>query len=185
MTTRISLIILPLIFCAISASAEITLVLSNRCEIKDNNTQLVLNDVASIECGSSDCGKITDAIIDQNIYSDGYIDKDEIRGILKDLTDDLFIIYGNAVRIVKNSDTVSAESKIINDSKGIDLLVKKGDAANLTLVRKGISIELYGRAMNDGRLGDIISVELKLMNGSRTRLVKGKVSGRNQVEVDL
>ena len=99
--------------------------------------------------------------------------------------DDIFIIYGNAVRIVKNNDAISADIRIINDIKDADYLVKKGDAANLILVRRGISIELYGKAMNDGKLGDIISVELKLMNSSRTKLVKGKVSARNQIEVDL
>ena len=185
MITRISLIILTLIFSSIPASAEIKLILSSRYEIKNTGARVLLGDIAKIEGSTDACQKLNDLIIEPDIYIDGYIDRNEIIELVKSNIDDIFIIYGNAVRIVKNNDAISADIRIINDIKDADYLVKKGDAANLILVRRGISIELYGKAMNDGKLGDIISVELKLMNSSRTKLVKGKVSARNQIEVDL
>ncbi len=185
MVKRTTLVIFSLIFLNLPAAAEIKIILSGRCDIKSPEAKLTLGDIASIECSAEDCAPLISKTIDEKYYNDGFIDKDEISEIVKSSNNDLLIIYGSAVRIIKDSNVPSINTLNDINIKDLEIVVKKGDLATLTLMRNGISIEIYGKAMSDGRIGDIITVEVKLTNAARAKLIKGKVSGRNQVEVEI
>jgi len=62
----------------------------------------------------------------------------------------------------------------------IPFLIKRGDIVDVLKVANGMSIKMRGRALNNGRNGEIVSVRL---NGKKLKKITGKASRKGVVEL--
>ena len=162
------------IMCGTAASAELKLFLMPKIYLGDK--ELVLQDIALVE-GRRDTEEVKNLVIDRGFLSDGYIDKREIFGIIKDYNGENAVIYGNAVRVMSNAKNESA-------AESNDFFMKKGGRVEIVVNNKGVSLILKGIAVDDARINEEVNVKIE---GSRalTKVLKGKVTGRDLVEVNI
>ncbi len=167
-----SVIILGLfLFCAEIAEAggPVSIYLYPRIEAKNG---LCMGDVATIEGDSDLTCRPSELPVKEELYVDGYLDAEEINGILGEAGIPC-VIYGSAVRIVP----VSAGDEIQTDGTP---LIKRGDPVTFVTVHGPIRIQVTGTALCDGMKGDDVSV--------RTRgrsILSGKATDRKTVEAGL
>ena len=128
-----------------------------------------LMDIARFEGLPVEFKKLGHIIIDRKIYSDGYIDRRELIKIIKERVDDTIFIYGNAVKISFSRDIIKGHNdyNFKNENYG----VKSGDRVRLVVVNRGIRLVVSGTAMEDGSIGDTISVRLKNKKSIRGKIV--------------
>jgi hypothetical protein len=151
------------------AWADISLYLYPRINYTSN---VMLSHIAIIEGDTAAVEMIKNMSIDENFFSNGYLDKRDIINILKDAAVGRINIYGSGVRMIKldsNAESLSSQK-----------CIKKGDTVRFQVVSSRIRIELPGTAMKDGAAGDVIPVKLK---GSK--VASGKILNERVVELRL
>lgn len=133
---------------------------------------LCMGDIATIQGDSDEIDRLSELPVKEELYLDGYLDAEEINGILGEAGIPC-IIYGSAVRIVP----VSTGDEIRTCSSP---LIKRGDPVTFVTVHGPIRIQVTGTALCDGMKGDDVSV--------RTRgksVLSGKAVDRKTVEAGL
>ncbi|MFH0976337.1 MAG: flagella basal body P-ring formation protein FlgA [Spirochaetota bacterium] len=175
MFKRIIQVLVSICFISSALNAEIKLYLKPAFTLVSDNT--LLSDIAAIEGNYSEIEKIKSVSIGTELYSDGYVDRKEILSLLK-YTEENISIYGNAVRVISSPQT----EKAISSQN--DFLVKKGDRVEIIVLNKGISLMLRGIVLNEGRMNEEILVRPD-RSRSVSRQLKGKVKGKDRVEVKL
>ena len=131
---------------------------------------VMLSHLGIIEGDAETVERIKNLSIDENFFSNGYLDKKDIMNLLKDIVDARINIYGSGVRLTKLDQG--------EGSPGSQKSVKKGDTVRFQVVGPRIRIELPGTAMKDGAPGDVIPVKLK---GSK--VASGKILNERVVEL--
>lgn len=114
---------------------------------------LTLGDICAVEGNSFAAESVMSAVLTKEIYSDGYIDRTELRLFLKDKTPSLLFIYGSGVRIEQGSEKKSGAEA--------GYAVKSGRKITALFERNLIRIEQQVTAVKSGRLGEVIPVRLK------------------------
>ncbi len=133
---------------------------------------LTVRDICRVESRPDLYEKIASVEIPSNIYEDGYVDRMELKRLLKMENGEPLLIYGSAVRVKGTG---------VRDPKRLrDWLVKKGDEVFVRVTSNFIELELKGMALDNGNRGDVIPVEVR----TKKRL-KGKVTKRGRVEKEL
>lgn len=146
-------------------------------KIDKGGDTLIMKDIASIDCDPSADG-LKAIEIDSSLYRDGYLDKKEIMSILKANTDEIVLIYGNAVRIFSKSGNEEVNTDIDN------LQIKIGQRISLRVRNKGITLELPGIVISKEDEGRGITVRLDKKFGN-SRLVKCELTEDGSAEVNL
>jgi len=149
--------------------ADVSLYLYPRINYTSN---VMFSHIAIIEGDTAAVEKIKTLSIDENFFSNGYLDKKDIMNILKDTIAGKINIYGSGVRITKLDSNA--------DSQSSQKFIKKGDTVRFQVVSSRIRIELPGTAMKDGAPGDVIPVKLK---GSK--VASGTILNERVVELRL
>lgn len=170
--------VLALIFCLFLsdvAFAEIKVYLLPK--VKQGKAALALGDIASFEGDASAVMNAELLPVNSALLSDGYIDKREVTDILRHGTNDIFFVYGSAVRIMSESE-YSAELQKAYEP------VKTGQEINVFVKRKSIVIELKGTALSEGAVGEQISVMLNQKHG-KGKTIKCRLISSNAAEVTL
>ena len=155
--------------------AEIKIFLFPRIEIEDDN--IAIRDIAVIDGSSLSLDKIGKIEITKELYGDGYLDRKELGILLRKNIRDTVFIYGNAVRIFRRIEAKDNEEEISDDG---EIVVKAGERVSLIIKKKGITVELLGTVVEEGRQGEDIKVKLKDF-----RVVRGRLKKRRLVEVTL
>lgn len=104
--------------------------------------------------------------------------KKETREVYFDLKDEKFVIE-NAIGNVYQTD-FKAGHKILNEDVGLRVTINKGKMVKLQLNFKGIVITDLAEALEDGKVGDIIS----LKNVRSGKKIMGKVLEDGTIEVE-
>jgi len=157
--------------------ADIKIFLFHRIESTEDN--IALRNVAHVFGNSVSLDEIRGITISEELYSDGYIDRRELGELLRKKTNDSVYIIGNAVRIVRTDLDLELRAE---DTCAGGVLVRKGEVVNLIVRKKGISIRLIGKAMEDRREGEEINVKMRSSRGRGSKIVKGRVKGCGEVE---
>lgn len=165
------------------AFAQVEIFLFSNAVYNDGN--LELGDIAKISSDSDDVKLIQSLIISKEIYSDQYIDKLEITSLLQKTIKENFFIYGNAVKVKQEDESYSQYEKHTEKNSHKNPIVKRGDIVILIVRNRGISLECKGRVLQNGCLGDEITVRLHTGSKNRKSLVKGRVHKKGVVEVIL
>lgn len=164
-----------------SAFAEVKIFLSHRYEYKEDISEITLGEIARIDCDEKDYTRINSIPIGRELYNDGYVDKSELFAYLKENTQDILIIYGSAVKI-----TCKTKEPLIDEKTEKEkIIVQKGDIVKLKLNNKGISVEVDGKALDEGGEGDVINLELKMLHNRTVKRVRGRIINRNLIEASL
>lgn len=177
MATRFLTAILLILLAGGTAFAELRIYLFPGIEVETKEP--LLGDIGKIEGDTPALKKIREMKIAPELYADGYIDRRELRSLLRACTDDIIIIHGNAVRVTKKASVEEAVDQAEVPEEKV-LSVKTGERVHLSVRKNGILVEMNGTAVGEGRVGDEINVRLK---GSRT--VKGILRKGKMVEVSL
>ncbi len=181
MFNKIALILFLGFISSSALSAEVEIYLFSNIETA--NDKIMLGDISRINADIEKSKAVSSIIIDKKIYSDGFIDRSEIRNLVKDKINDRIFIYGNAVRIVQKIEEKAEEKSdqdIETKEKIIPISVKNGDRVELIVHKKGIIVQTDGTAIEDGRTGESIKIMLK---GSKK--LKGKVVRKGIIEINL
>jgi len=134
---------------------------------------LTLGDIAGIEAGADEFEKIRGLAIDETLYGDGLIDRSEVIALLKKTCSDTFCIFGTGVRVEKRETAGSDDGTAVK-------MVKQGTPVVFILVKNGIRIEVRGKMLKSGMIGDIVPVRL-----DRMKNVEGTLTGPGEVELCL
>ena len=137
--------------------------------INNPGAELSLSDIARIESDRRGDQEIPGIRIDSSIYSDGFIDRTEILGLMKNKFDGCVMIVGSATRV-----STSVEKNDTGDkAKASD--IKQGDPVTF-VYRKGlIRIELTGTALSNGCAGESIQVRLKKKRTATGRIIADRM----------
>ena len=138
----------------------------------EGKADLSIGDIATVEGAADELETLAGLTINEELFSDGYLDSREIDGILR-TTGIQCVIYGNAVRVVAASGDVELQVEELP-------LIKRGDHVTVFASRGAIRIQVTGTALSDGMKGDDVSV--------RTRgrgILSGRVLDRKTVEIGL
>ncbi len=186
MIIRSLFILLFFVLSQANSLADIRMYLFPRVEINLNNEDdLAIADIARIDGDNTDLTKICNIKVKSELYSDGYIDRKELSNLLSSNVNDLFFIYGNAIRVIDKDKFIEERAEFAYNFIEEEILVRRGERVSLVVIKRGISVELTGRVMKDGKKGEEITVRMKPLTGRRSRLVKGIVRSRGLVEVVL
>ncbi len=185
MISRVLFIFLTVLFIQVDSIADINMFLFQNVEINKIEDDLALTDIARFDGNYSSTSKFCDIKIDKELYSDGYIDRKELSDLLRKNVDDLFFIYGSAIKVIEKNDDSDMHIEEDNYYFGEEYLVKRGDRVNLVVTKRGIKVELKGSVMEDGKKGDEITVRMKSFPGKRSKSVRGIVRSKGLVEVVL
>ncbi len=158
----------------LSASARVCIYLIP--EVEAYNRSLTLSDIASIE--GDPAGQAGVLKIPQSLYKDFIVDRSELNDYLSMSLNQTFTIFGNGAKLSFKSNIPDESPVVIKDDK--PFIVKKGENVDLVIRKKGISIEMSGKSLQNGTEDDEISVRLK--NG---KILKGKPLGAGRVAVHL
>ncbi|MDY6967287.1 MAG: flagella basal body P-ring formation protein FlgA [Spirochaetota bacterium] len=136
-----------------------------------------LEDIAVIDCGKESINRFKHIKIPHVLYSDGYLDRKEIRLLIRQSISKPVFIYGNAIKINVNKEVEGEKKDNTDDPMNI---VKSGERVKIVVINNGIFVELIGTALKQGSIGDEIRVRIK---GSK--VIHGIVKRGKLVEVTL
>jgi len=173
MIRKFLIITLLLLLSGISVYADIRLYLLP--EVEPAKGRLTIKDIARIDCDPAIKKFLEDINISPLIQKDGYIDRREIGKLVRNYTMDLVLIYGNAVKVGRVHDSNYQEPK---DDENFS--IRSGDTLSVIINKNGISIEMPGTALEEGKMGDEILVKIK-----NSKRIKGIIKGEGIVEVIL
>ncbi|GEM_PF-776117 len=165
--------LLLMLLLPLSASARVSIYLIP--EVETYNRSLTLADIAGLEGDLDEQAGLL--AIPPSLYKDLIVDRSELNDYLSMSLNRTFTIFGNGVKLSFKSN-IPDESLVIKDEKPV--IVKKGENVDLVIRKKGISIEMSGKSLQNGTEDDEISVRLK--NG---KILKGKPLGAGRVAVHL
>ncbi|MDH7553430.1 MAG: flagella basal body P-ring formation protein FlgA [Spirochaetota bacterium] len=137
--------------------ADLAVYLKSNTAPKNN---LSISDIAQIDGDESELvKKIT---IPESVLDDGYITKNEVYQLLKDVVTGLLVIHGSAVKLVA-PESISTSDSSLQELSPIynELVIAKGDLVTVKLIKKSIVIELIGKALQSGKTGDEIKISLQ------------------------
>lgn len=139
---------------------------------------LLLGDVARIEADDATAEALNALPVDSALYADGFIDSREVRTLLLSRGIALHVgIFGTACRV--NAPREGTPKKSDDPDPG-ETVVKSGDRVDVMVRKNGIMIQAPGTAIDEGKLGDRVFIRTK-----NSRRVRGVITGRSTVEVDL
>lgn len=165
--------LLLLLLLPLSVSARVNIYLFPEVETDKNN--LVLSDIAGIEGDQTE--QVSAITIPKLLYKDFIVDRKELNDFLAVSLNQAFAIFGNGARLTfKKKETPVPE--VLKEEKPV--IVKKGDYVDLIIKKKGISIEMTGKSLQNGTADDEISIRLR--NG---KILKGKPFSAGRVVVVL
>lgn len=176
---RIIFILISVLLFNSRAFCAIQLILHQSVNLLEEN--IYLRDIASLNNYGNENQDIQNLEIPAGLYADGFIDRKEVISSLRKNTNNIFFIYGNAVRVKRNS-----ESEAMNkfDSSG-EIKIRKGDKINFIIKKNGIYLEISATAMNDGKINDEIFVKPEKNTGYGLKTVKGIIRSKDCVEAIL
>ncbi len=159
-----------------NALAEVNVYLVSCVETEGS---LTLGDIARIDSDRETAAKLRALPVKQELYQDGYVDRKELEQLLGSSTTETVFIYGSAVRITQIEKKNPGEETA--DMAAADAVqIRKGDSVGITFRNRGILVHLSGSAMQDGKIGDEITVRIK---GNRT--LKGKITDKKMIELAM
>lgn len=167
------LVLIIILLLPLSALARLNVYLIP--EVETDKKSLTLSDIAGIE--GRPVLKAGSIVIPETMYKDLFVDRKELNDYLAREISGSFAIYGNGVKLHFKE---AEKSLIAEEMEEKPVVVKKGDAVELLIRNKGISIVMTGKAMQNGTVDDEINVRLK--NG---RTLKGKPLCAGKVAVFL
>ena len=170
MKFKILLSLIFILFLSVQAYSEVSIYLYSKIKYSE---EIKVSDIGKIEYNfeSLDPGEL---IIDPSIFSDGLIDRKELRSFLMDHFSSIYI-FGTGTRILFEDSQISQEQIIIGDGS-----ISSGADINIILKNKKIRVVTDGTAMGNGKIGDIIPVKLK-----NSKVVKGLITKNKTVEIAL
>ena len=136
------------------------------------DNEVVLSDICRIE--GTESSRLNGLKIPEEVYRDGIIDRRELQSVISARLSGGYFILGNGVNLKIGS---PEDSEIAGDRK---IILKKGYPVKIVIRNRSIKIEINGKSLSDGALGDEVMVYLK--NG---RKVRGKILNSRHVVVDL
>jgi len=149
------------------AGAEVNLYLLSRVEIKPG---LTLGDVARVEADEACAGKLRPLALPEKIFDDGYIDRSELAALVARSTDETVLIYGNSVRLYASPAKI--EEPV---SETPAFAVRSGEEVSIVLHNRSITLEMPGSVLQDGRMGDLVTVRVKSNKTLKGRVVDDKL----------
>ena len=163
---RILFFLISLLFTYTFSFSDIAVYLNPRLEKKN---RIIVNSLGTIE-GSGATEQIRNTVIPVKLYKDGYIDQNEVRFFLKEISGIEPVVYGTAIRIFNKKKNTHEEIK--SD------IVKKNDTLIIAMQRGRIKIVFSGKAMSSSSLNEIIPVKI---NNHKIIKVKVLSSGRGMM----
>ena len=155
----IKIILTTIIFALIQSLlyADVAVYLKSNISAKNN---LTVSDIAHLDGDESELVKTL--LIPETALKDGYITKNEMYQLLKNLVTGLLVIHGSAVKLVVPEISSNADSSLQELSPiPNELIITKGDFVTVKLIKKSIVIELIGKALQSGKSGDEIKISLQ------------------------
>jgi len=155
----IRIILTTIIFALIQSLlyADVAVYLKSNISAKNN---LTVSDIAHLDGDESELVKTL--LIPETALKDGYITKNEMYQLLKNLVTGLLVIHGSAVKLVVPEISSNADSSLQELSPiPNELIITKGDFVTVKLIKKSIVIELIGKALQSGKSGDEIKISLQ------------------------
>jgi hypothetical protein len=127
-------------------------------------------DISKVEGDNADF--ISDIIIPPELYIDKIIDNKRLYDFLNSNLNEKVFVFGTGVKIKHNF----KNKKSVVDSP----LIKRGDMITLSVRKNGITIEVKGKALSNGKEKD--EVDFKLSSG---KVLKGKIISEKEADVIL
>lgn len=167
---RIISITLFIILCTpvVLFSAGVTLLLNPN--YSSMGSDIRINDVARLNGDTAASERIGALIVPDEMYKDGFIDRQEIMTLLNGNGFSDCLIYGNAIRIVEPQ--MYSEAQVPRMP-----VISRGAAVTLIMKNKGITLTVKGIAQESGSPGDSIKVKVR-----KGQMVSGKVIDNETVE---
>jgi hypothetical protein len=129
------------------AREDVAIYLFPRAE--KTSASLLLGDIARIY-GGDESRHLALIPLDPSLYSDGYIDRKEIRTVIAAFSPMPVAIHGSAVRIVDLNRSASSPARKIGNGEKVVFVLK----------RNGVMISVPGISLGEGSTGDAVSVRL-------------------------
>ena len=139
-------------------------------DVTINKEDVKVCDISKVEGDNADF--ILDMIIPPELYIDKIIDNKRLFDFLNSNLNGKVFVFGTGVKI--KHDFKSAQSSIK------PLLIKRGDVITLSIRKNGITIEVKGKALSNGKEKD--EVDFKLSSG---KVLKGKIISEKEADVIL
>ena len=170
MKFKILITLIFIFFLSVQAFSDVSIYLFPKVKFSE---EIKLSDIGKIEYKfeSIDPGEL---IIDPSMFSDGLIDRKELRSLLMNHFSSIYI-FGTGTRILFEDSNKSQEQIIIGDGS-----ISSGADIKIILKNKNIRVLTDGTAMGNGKIGEIIPVKLK-----NSKVVKGIIIKNKTVEIAL
>ena len=168
--------LLSILLCAAipaAAFAEVKLFLYSNAPAGSNS--LTVGSIAQVEGDAAAAAQVRAIQIPERILSDGYIDRSELFSLISRSCDDMITIYGNGVRVEPGQSAQKKRDKISEEN-----MLHAGDAVEVVINRRGVSIEIIATALADAKPGDRVNVKFK-----NSRQLRGILNSSRIVEVQL
>lgn len=168
--------LLTLLLCAAipaAAFAEIKLFLYSNAPA--GKSPLTIGSVAQVEGEEKLAVQVRAIQIPDRITSDGYIDRGELSGLISRLCDDTITIYGNSVYVAPKKSAQKTREQLAEEN-----MLHAGDAVEVVIKRRGVTIEIIATALADAKPGDRVNVKFK-----NNRQLRGILNSSRVVEVKL
>ena len=165
---RLLILLFSLALTHTALAAEVSVFL---IPIVDHHDELTLRDIARLECPAAVQDELYAIPIGSELYRDGYIDRKEVYTLLRKHSAGRVTVYGNAIRVLADSDIAPVPEKHNR--------IQSGSVLHVVVKKRGVSVEITGTALEEGKRGD----EIRFKIGNRR--LKGRVADKKRVEVTL
>ncbi|MCL1864620.1 MAG: flagella basal body P-ring formation protein FlgA [Spirochaetes bacterium] len=141
-------------------------------DVTVNSENVKISDICKVEGDNVD--EILDIIIPPELYIDKMIDNKRLYDFLNSNLNEKVFVFGTGVKIKHNFNLKNRQDSVK------PVLVKRGDMITLSIRKNAITIEVKGKALNNGCEKD--EVNFKLSSG---KVLKGKIISEKEADVFL
>ena len=146
-------------------------------EVTVNTEDVRVSDICKTD--GDNAGLVSDMIIPHELYIDKIIDNKELLDFLNSNLNEKVFVFGTGVKI-KHNYIAKSKQNPAQPSLVKPPLIKRGDTLILSIKKKGITIEVEGKALSNGDARD--EVNFKLLSG---KVIKGKIISEKEADVIL
>jgi len=142
-------------------------------DVTVNKEDVKVSDISMVEGDNADF--ILDIVIPPELYIDKIIDNKRLYDFLNANLSEKVFVFGTGVKVKHNFKNFKSSKSEVKPP-----LIKRGDTVTLSIRKNGITIEVQGKALGNGREKD--EVRFKLSSG---KILKGKIISEKEADVIL
>jgi hypothetical protein len=140
-------------------------------EVEISKDNLLVSDICKMEGDNLEV--ISNLVISPELYRDNIVDNKELYEFLSQSIVEKLFIFGSGVKITKSLIKEKTDPVKI-------ILVEKGDLIEISFKKNGITIEMKGKALNNGAEKE--EIDFKLSTG---KVIKGIITSEKKADIIL